>query len=145
MNTKKILLMALSLILAQGCNEPQAPDHGNTTTPLSCITFTDTAFGIYAMTHWDADSNGCLTFSEAQTVQALPDNAFAGNTALQSISDLNSFPNFFFQPHIGYKTINAEADCHNSPNQGQKPRQIPTRKCELRLKTQITADLNGHQ
>ena len=93
MNTKKILLMALSLILAQGCNEPQAPDHGNTTTPLSCITFTDTAFGIYAMTNWDIDHNGCLTVAEAETVQAIPANAFAGNTALQSLKDLNSFPN----------------------------------------------------
>ena len=93
MNTKKLLLIAFSLLLAQGCNETQNPDTGEHSTPLSCISFTDTAFGIYAMSNWDTDHNGCLTVPEAQSVQSLPDSAFAGNTTLQSLNDLNSVPN----------------------------------------------------
>ncbi|MBQ1926526.1 MAG: leucine-rich repeat domain-containing protein, partial [Proteobacteria bacterium] len=92
MNTKKILLITLVLVLTQACNET-GPNTGEITSPLECLSFYDTSFGIYALTNWDADHNGCLTFSEAQAVQSLPDNAFAGNTSLQSISDLNSFPN----------------------------------------------------
>ena len=93
MNTKKLLLIAVTLLLAQACNETQDPDTGEHSTPLSCISFTDTAFGIYAMSNWDTDHNGCLTVAESQSVQSLPDSAFAGNTALQSLNDLNSFPN----------------------------------------------------
>ena len=93
MNYKKILFFLYAILLTQGCNDTQHSDSGQTSYPLECLSFYDSTFGIYAMTHWDTDHNGCLTVSEAQTVQALPDNAFAGNTALQSISDLNSFPN----------------------------------------------------
>jgi hypothetical protein len=93
MNSKKILLFLFAILLTQGCNDPEHSDYSQTSSPLECLSFYDSTFGIYAMTHWDVDHNGCLTVSEAQSVQALPDNAFAGNTALQNISDLNSFPN----------------------------------------------------
>ena len=93
MNSKKILLFLFAILLTQGCNDPEHSDNSQTSSPLECLSFYDSTFGIYAMTHWDVDHNGCLTVSEAQSVQALPDNAFAGNTALQNISDLNSFPN----------------------------------------------------
>lgn len=93
MNTKKVLALVFSLIFIQACNETSSPDLDQTHDPLTCLSFVDTSIGIYAMTHWDIDHNGCLSESEAALVTALPANAFAGNLSLLSISDLNKFPN----------------------------------------------------
>ena len=95
MNSKnyKLLFVVLSLIISQACNEPQQTDNGQSTSPLECLSFYDTTFGIYAMTHWDTDHNGCMTPTEAEQVKALPANAFANNTSLHSLEDMNSFPN----------------------------------------------------
>ena len=107
MNSRKNLLILFSLIFVQACNETQNTDFNKSQSALDCLSFQDTTFGIYALTHWDADSNGCLTPSEAALVTALPDNAFSGNTALQTISDMNKFPNL---TSIGR---NAFAGCTN--------------------------------
>lgn len=95
MNSKnyKLLFVVLSLIISQACNEPLQTDNGQSTSPLECLSFYDTTFGIYAMTHWDTDHNGCMTPTEAEQVKALPANAFANNTSLHSLEDMNSFPN----------------------------------------------------
>ncbi|MBQ9243348.1 MAG: BspA family leucine-rich repeat surface protein, partial [Proteobacteria bacterium] len=107
MNSRKNLLILFSLIFVQACNETQNTDFDKSLSALECLSFQDTTFGIYALTHWDADSNGCLTPSEAALVTALPDNAFSGNTAIQTISDMNKFPNL---TSIGR---NAFAGCTN--------------------------------
>lgn len=93
MHIKKVFLIAVSILFAQACHETSDNTLGHTNASLECLTFQDTSFSIYAMTTWDVDHNGCLTPEETSQVTKLPANAFAGNTALQNLNDLNNFPN----------------------------------------------------
>ena len=64
---------------------------------------------------------------------------------LPTTSDTNGFLNFRSQLHVGNQTVNTKADGYDDPYPGEKCRYVPAGKRKLRLKTQITADLNRHQ
>ncbi|MBQ8035354.1 MAG: leucine-rich repeat domain-containing protein [Proteobacteria bacterium] len=91
MDSKKILLVLFSLIFAQACTD--APDTSESQAALECLSFYDSTFAVYALTHWDIDRNGCLSQTEAAQVTEIPSNAFTGNTSLQNLNDLHKFPN----------------------------------------------------
>ena len=58
-----------------------------------CLSFIDEAIKEYAISHWDIDHNNCISPEEASMVTEIPANAFKNNIQVESLDDLNQFPN----------------------------------------------------
>ena len=58
-----------------------------------CLAMNDPEIGKYATEHWDINHDGCISRSEAEAVTEIPEKAFYDNTSLNSLSDLEQFPN----------------------------------------------------
>jgi hypothetical protein len=57
------------------------------------MVFLDSAIETYALAHWDTDNDGCIKGNEARAVTEIPANAFAWNTSVETLADLNKFSN----------------------------------------------------
>ena len=93
------------VVLMASCNEPDP--YTQSSAGLECLKFTDIGVEVYAVSHWDKNSDGCVNKNEADGITSIPDNAFQGNQGIFSISDFNQFPNL---TNIGN---NAFANCSN--------------------------------
>ncbi|MBR1789526.1 MAG: C10 family peptidase [Bacteroidaceae bacterium] len=71
---------------------------------LNFINFTDDVVREVALSHYDIDSNGEISFSEAASVENI-DMEFSGNTALKDLTDLRLFTG------LNYLSGNSFKDC----------------------------------
>ncbi len=116
---RKMMLIALFSSLVVSCNESMQNGGSNlgngggtaqSHSSLTCLSFADSAIEAYAKSNWDADNDGCVSNDEAAAVTSIPANAFAGNTSIASLDDLQQLPNL---TSIG---DNAFAGCTNLNN-----------------------------
>jgi hypothetical protein len=99
-SVQNMMAGGLSLEMIQQCRESLencpveiACEAGKCVYNNGCMIFVDSAIEAYALAHWDTDNDGCIKGNEARAVTEIPARAFWGNTSVQTLSDLNKFPN----------------------------------------------------
>ena len=99
---RKVSLVLVLSVLVVSCNESGQYDgskYGKGSSlsqshaAQTCLSFSERAIGDYAASNWDVNRDGCVSKDEAAAVSNIPANAFAGNTSIASLDDLNQFPN----------------------------------------------------
>ena len=95
MKQKTIYGVVLFALMMAGCSNSQDSDSNlsQSSSPFECLSFVDSAVESYAMTWWDTNKDHCIDSVEANAVTQIPALAFVNNTQIQSLDDLNQFPN----------------------------------------------------
>ena len=75
------------------CNQGVCVPPTATPDPNNCLKLTDQAIQAYALTNWDTDQDDCISPQEAAAVTEIPAQTFKNNAQLETLSDLNQFPN----------------------------------------------------